>query len=124
LGTWVNEDIELVGDSLESFYQPVFDVKREPLKTFIPGGVVGFLRSTIVSKPCIETEKCKKCGVCVQMCPVDPKAVNWHDGIKTKVPTYKYKSCIRCYCCQELCPEGAIVLKAPLLRRMFSKKKK
>jgi len=23
-------------------------------------------------------------------------------------PSFDYKECIRCYCCQEMCPEGAI----------------
>jgi formate hydrogenlyase subunit 6/NADH:ubiquinone oxidoreductase subunit I len=58
------------------------------------------------------------------MCPVSPKAVDWHDGDKKKPPSYKYERCIRCYCCQELCPEKAISLKVPFIRKIFGKKKK
>jgi formate hydrogenlyase subunit 6/NADH:ubiquinone oxidoreductase subunit I len=32
---------------------------------------------------------------------------------------YQYNNCIRCYCCQEMCPEGAIRLKIPLIRKVF-----
>ena len=35
------------------------------------------------------------------------------------VPRYNYGACIRCYCCQEICPEGAIFLKIPFLARML-----
>ena len=52
-------------------------------------------------------------------CPVDPKAVDWHDGDKKNPPSYKYERCIRCYCCQELCPESAVELRVPLLRRIL-----
>jgi len=53
---------------------------------------------------------------------VSPKAVDWHDGNKKNPPTYKYERCIRCYCCQELCPESAIYLKVPFIRRIVGKK--
>ncbi len=55
------------------------------------------------------------------MCPVEPKAVNWHSGDKTRPPTYKYDRCIRCFCCQEVCPEGAISIKNPALSRVLMK---
>jgi Fe-S-cluster-containing hydrogenase component 2 len=33
------------------------------------------------------------------------------------VPSYTYSMCIRCYCCQETCPQGAISVRtAPLAR--------
>lgn len=119
LGTYIAEEIEIVGDRLQDFYTSDFDVKREPVRSYKPGGFIQFLRNLLVSKPYIHASKCKTCGVCVNMCPVNPKAVDWHDGIKTKAPTYKYKRCIRCYCCQELCPESAINLRVPLVRRLF-----
>jgi formate hydrogenlyase subunit 6/NADH:ubiquinone oxidoreductase subunit I len=28
-------------------------------------------------------------------------------------PVYDYTDCIRCYCCQELCPKHAVGLKRP-----------
>jgi len=123
LGTFVKEEIELLGDSFESFYTPEFNVKRDPITPFKVGGLRTFLMNSIVPKPVINPKKCIKCGVCVNMCPVNPKAVDWHDGVKTNIPTYKYKRCIRCYCCQELCPESAITLKVPPIRRLFTKKK-
>ncbi|MCX7745683.1 MAG: DUF362 domain-containing protein [Clostridia bacterium] len=122
-GTYLDEEIELVGDPFESFIDPAFVVKREPVKPFYQGGIVQFVRNALVPKPLIQSKKCLKCGECVRLCPVKPKALDWHSGNKTKVPNYKYSRCIRCYCCQEICPEGAISLKEPIVKNFFKGRK-
>lgn len=121
-GTYLEKDIEILGDPIEDFIVPDFHVNREPVKIFRPRSGMNAIKNALVPKPYITADKCVKCGVCVNMCPVTPKAVDWHDGNKKNPPTYKYERCIRCYCCQELCPESAIHLKAPFIRRVFSKK--
>ena len=123
LGRYSETEIELLGDPLASFTDLQFDIKREPLQPYKPKGGVGFLRNALISKPYINAGKCIKCGVCAQVCPVNPKAVDWHDGNKAQTPAYKYERCIRCFCCQELCPESAIDLKVPLVRSLFTKKR-
>lgn len=124
LGTYAENEIEILGDDIRSFTDPNFDVRREPVKPFRSGGTIQFLRNSIVPKPYIDESKCIKCGVCVNMCPVNPKALDWHTGSKKEPPTYIYKRCIRCYCCQELCPESAIHLKVPLIRKFLYKPNK
>ena len=62
------------------------------------------------SRPYIIEEKCKKCGVCVESCPVEGKAVRFDNG-RRNPPVYDYKKCIRCFCCQEMCPHQAIQVK-------------
>lgn len=119
LGTYLEQDIELVGDPIEEFQDKDFNITREPVKPYKPGKAVDFLKNALVPKPVIDEKKCLKCGVCVNMCPVNPKALDWHDEVKSQVPSYIYKRCIRCYCCQELCPEGVISLKVPLVRRIL-----
>lgn len=61
-------------------------------------------------KPYIEPEKCVRCGICVNSCPVPGKAVDFRQG-KDHPPVYDYKKCIRCFCCQEMCPKKAIKVK-------------
>lgn len=114
-GTFREDEIEIVGDSLKDFICMDFNVVRTPVKSIKKGKVVSFLNNQLINKPVIIAEKCTRCGTCVHSCPVEGKAVNWFDGDYTKVPTYDYKKCIRCYCCQEMCPESAIVLKQPVI---------
>lgn len=122
MGTYLEENIELVGDDPAQFKHAAFDVDRKPLKPYKTGGLTKVVNSLTVPKPYIVEDKCIQCGVCVLMCPVEGKAVDWANGDKTKAPIYDYSKCIRCYCCQELCPESAIELDVPLIRRMFDRR--
>jgi formate hydrogenlyase subunit 6/NADH:ubiquinone oxidoreductase subunit I len=45
---------------------------------------------------------------------VTPKAVDWREGSRTLPPRHSYERCIRCYCCQEVCPEKAISVRKGL----------
>ena len=120
-GVYKESEIKLVGDSLDSFKTPSFDVKKVPIKAFNKQakGIVAFVNNRLVAKPVINQQICTKCGTCVSICPVSPKAVDWHNGDKEQPPVYQYNDCIRCYCCQELCPDSAIDLKTPALRKFF-----
>jgi uncharacterized protein (DUF362 family)/NAD-dependent dihydropyrimidine dehydrogenase PreA subunit len=112
LGTFLENEIELVGDPLGSFVNKDFNLSRDPISNIQIGkGRFSFADAANVPSPYIVEERCKKCGVCVEMCPLVPKVVDWHDGDKSHAPTYRYDRCIRCFCCQEVCPEGAILVK-------------
>jgi uncharacterized protein (DUF362 family)/Pyruvate/2-oxoacid:ferredoxin oxidoreductase delta subunit len=120
LGTYLAEEIDLVGDPLESFVNPSFNVVRAPVRPVTNSTVVPFFRNLVSPRPVIDLSRCNKCGTCVKHCPAQPKAVDWHDGDKSKSPTYKYERCIRCFCCQELCPELAISVKTPLIGQLLN----
>ncbi|MBD3385121.1 DUF362 domain-containing protein [candidate division KSB1 bacterium] len=117
IGAHAQKDIELSGDSLPSY--PDFDVDRKPLRPYRTKGIRQFLSQIITLKPVIRRERCIKCGKCVEVCPTDPKAVDWPQKNHGQPPQHDYKLCIRCYCCQEVCPEDAIGLKKPLMRKII-----
>ncbi len=121
LGTYHTESIEIVGENIESFLDRSFDVIRTPPKSSTSGLFRTFLKNRITERPVINKAKCNSCGICVKMCPVEPKAVDWQNGDKTKPPIHNYNDCIRCYCCQEMCPEGAIFIDRPFLGKIFSR---
>jgi uncharacterized protein (DUF362 family)/Pyruvate/2-oxoacid:ferredoxin oxidoreductase delta subunit len=121
-GTYIEDEIELLGDDFVSFKQYDFNINRLPLKAYKKKGVMRFANNHFVPKPYIIQEKCVKCGECVNMCPTIPKSINWLKGNRKKPPLHNYNTCIRCYCCQEMCPESAIKLKYPLLRKLFGGK--
>ena len=68
----------------------------------IPHFAKRFLKNVFIRKPKIHKKMCKACGVCVKVCPAQALSM------KEKEPVFDYARCIRCYCCQEMCPEGAI----------------
>ncbi|MFC1909247.1 DUF362 domain-containing protein [Chloroflexota bacterium] len=120
LGTYHYENIEVVGDRVESFIDMDFDVVRNPPVAFAGGCIREFIKNQICPRPVIDNSRCTNCGICVQMCPVNPKAVNWYAGDVHSPPAYKYSRCIRCYCCQEICPEGAVTVRnTPLGKLLF-----
>lgn len=121
IGTFRDKDIEVrlveegttsvvsMEELVERFGKPDFDVCRDmkektnslSLLSRIAGGN---------RRPVIDATKCIKCGVCVNHCPVEGKAVDFKNG-NQEPPVYDYKKCIRCYCCQEMCPQKAISVK-------------
>lgn len=119
LGVYRSENIELVGEGIDSFVCHDFDVIRTPPEHCARGKIKTFVKNRLCERPVIHTAKCTNCGTCVKMCPVDPKAVEWRKGAKSKPPTHYYDRCIRCYCCQEACPEGAISTQTTLLGRVL-----
>lgn len=121
LGTYHVENIELMGGNIESFIDPSFEVNRMPLIPSSGSRFKTFLKNRITQKPVIDRTKCTLCDICVRMCPVEPKAVDWYKSDRSKPPKHNYDRCIRCYCCQETCPEGAIFIYSPWLGRVFSR---
>jgi uncharacterized protein (DUF362 family)/Pyruvate/2-oxoacid:ferredoxin oxidoreductase delta subunit len=121
LGTYHIENIELIGGALESFVDRSFEINRTPPMSGSGGRFRVFLKNRITQRPVIDKAKCTCCGICITMCAVQPKAVDWYKGDESRPPRYDYNRCIRCYCCQETCPEGAIYLSSPLLGRIYSR---
>ena len=120
-GAYAAEEIRLLGDPLEQFVATDYNVTRKPESDAPKKQQPNFIKQAITPRPYILSDRCVRCGICVKMCPVTPKAVDWHDGNKQNPPSYRYERCIRCYCCQELCPERAIQVKVPFLRRMLDR---
>jgi uncharacterized protein (DUF362 family)/Pyruvate/2-oxoacid:ferredoxin oxidoreductase delta subunit len=115
LGTYKEEEIEVLGDTVESLRPRRYKAVKTPIPEKEPSGAAQFIKQWLVPRPVISGKRCTRCGTCVKMCPVTPKAVDWKAGDKSHPPAYAYARCIRCYCCQELCPEHAIAIRTPLL---------
>ena len=117
LGTWKEEEITLLtpdgeismAEAVKKYGNPDFNVDRTEVRNNIWTRMAGAL-NIFQKKPYIEADKCVRCGICVQSCPVPGKAVDFRKG-KDKPPVYDYKKCIRCFCCQEMCPKKAIKVK-------------
>jgi adenylylsulfate reductase subunit B len=68
--------------------------------------------------PLIDRKKCKRCGLCAEICPED---VFWGSQ-KKKYPRIKFpEECWHCGACLLDCPGQAISLYIPLPMRVCSK---
>ena len=113
-------DIQYVGDPLESFVQPDFQVNRSHVPTTTDRSFLStsFMRRFTSPRPVIDPTLCIRCGQCVKICPAKPKALSWRSNERIDIPVYDYAKCIRCYCCQETCPAKAISVEIPLLGKL------
>lgn len=117
----VFDAIELLGDPLQDFVMPDYQVDRMPSSTTeLKNGLLNkVLNQWSSPRPVIDEKKCTICGTCVSICPVTPKALSFTDNGSKAPPVYDYDLCIRCYCCQETCPSEAITVKTPLLGKVL-----
>ncbi len=93
------EKIEVDGEApvIRDFRLPVIG----PV-IFGPPALHGFMRRHFVQRPHVNGRLCKQCGECWKYCPA--KAIT-PEGKKI---TFDYDRCIRCFCCIEVCPHGAL----------------
>lgn len=116
LGTWKTEEIEVftpdgevsMEEAVSRWGNPGYRVDREKYGKNIWNALKAL--KIFQKKPYIVEEKCRRCGICVESCPVEGKAVTFKNG-RENIPVYNYRKCIRCFCCQEMCPHKAIEVK-------------
>ena len=121
LGLGTAARVDIVGEPLDAFVAPDFKTgrKKGPTTGSMNSLLARLMRHFIVPRPVIDPVLCTCCGTCVRVCPVDPKAVDFRQEGTDSPPSYDYSACIRCYCCQELCPDGAIAVQTPLMGRLL-----
>lgn len=114
LGTCKEDEIQILmnGEEIsakelaEKYGKADFDVQREKDR-FSVLSLWSNITGKFGKRPHIDESKCVHCGVCVEHCPVEGRAVSFKNG-RDQAPKYDYSKCIRCYCCQEICPSHAI----------------
>ena len=72
---------------------------------FGPKGLHRLMRKHLVQRPVCNASLCRHCGECWRYCPA--RAITAElNGL-----AFDYDTCIRCYCCIEVCPYGALSAK-------------
>jgi ferredoxin len=62
------------------------------------------------AQPRVRNAACKRCGLCVDACPVDAIERRGEE----LSPRIKDELCIQCFCCHEVCPHKAISTRSSL----------
>lgn len=63
------------------------------------------------------SDRCQKCGICVKSCPV--QAISPIG--KFTLPKINTQLCIKCMCCHEMCPHGAVDVRKSMLTRIIER---
>ena len=102
------ENIQVSGDGPRFKLDPPFVMPRT---SAILGDPPDFLKRIVRSlwspKPVIDKGKCNSCGICSKNC-----AGNAIEMKKDRA-RIDMSRCIRCFCCHELCPQGAVCVRYP-----------
>lgn len=110
------KNINLYGLPIESLNVEAFKLPGSTHINFmedrVPSFVVDFLLDKVRPYPMVIKNKCIGCGVCSRDCPAGVITIV---NKKAEIDT---DTCIRCFCCHELCPESAIGIKRHLLHSL------
>ncbi len=86
------DEVEVIGESIENVIHPM---KKPQIHS--DGEMFVKIRMPIE----VDCDKCKACGVCEKVCPVQIIKV-------LDKPVFEMERCIQCFCCVELCPYNAL----------------
>ncbi|MBI5681720.1 MAG: DUF362 domain-containing protein [Deltaproteobacteria bacterium] len=108
--------IDVLGDSIQSvFVRDFVFPKIVDIAFSLPYNLNRHLKKHLTAKPYINKKICTLCKMCVDLCP--PHIMKKIDN----AIEIDYDNCIRCFCCQEICPEGAIRVKEGWLMKVLLK---
>lgn len=107
--------LEMIGSAKDLRLQFKAPKNLEALEDRIPKWAADLGQRQLTAKPVI-TGNCVGCARCVAHCP--PKAMIVMNG-KVEID---HRKCIRCYCCQEVCPHNAVDLQEGALLRLVKRK--
>jgi ferredoxin len=110
----INEAVEIEGTvpSISDFQIP----SLSPL-IYGPELLHGFIRRHLLQRPVCDGELCQMCGKCWEFCPA--AAIGYAPiGYSYGKIGFDYERCIRCYCCIEVCPVGALHAREPFVGRI------
>lgn len=117
------DNVVVVGEKVQD-RQSVFEIPAArtdadlfKLKNY-PKFVKSIIRKLTITYPTVAKKDCRGCKKCAEHCP--PKAIDMSSG----KAVFEYDKCIRCFCCQELCPFGVIKIHKPIGAKLLARKKK
>lgn len=92
----------IAGDPIESLVVHDFDIPMG-LRRGSWVRLMNKLPQALRPRPVFTHRKCDGCGTCARACPAKAIAMD-----SARRPHVDVKACIRCYCCQELCPKNDV----------------
>jgi uncharacterized protein (DUF362 family)/NAD-dependent dihydropyrimidine dehydrogenase PreA subunit len=116
------EAIQVIGPPPEEFRpHPAWRLPRlVPLRGFGgPAWLSALFERMLRLRPTVDRQGCRACGDCVAVCAAKAITLAPDGSSARSVAVIDPNPCISCFCCQEMCPEGAISVKAGPIARLF-----
>lgn len=107
------DDTEIIGPELSAVKVNDFSPPKIVDMMFGPPFLRRYFKDAVTAKPWIDHGRCTLCMDCVRTCPTEVMSVR-----EKRIDIF-YRDCIHCFCCQEVCPEGAITPKQGWLLRLI-----
>lgn len=100
---------------IDGFLPAIRDFKFPAVTSLFMGPkfLHGFIRRQVLQRPVCDPAVCRMCGECWKICPA--AAITPEE----KPLRFDYDRCIRCYCCIEVCPFGALETSETLVGRII-----
>lgn len=118
--------INVLGEKLETMiikdFKTVVPNNFKPYANYVPRFLQTTVHRLMTKRPYINKNKCKGCKKCFEHCPVKAITMVKHKNSPTLKAQIDYTKCIRCYCCQELCPFGIVKVKSGLIYKLVHHK--
>lgn len=105
--------IDVLGESVRDAKLKNFKLPHASVVMKVPKPLLKILAKAIRFLPRINDRICRRCRICEKSCPAECIMIN------EKGSSIDYDSCIKCFCCHELCPYGAISIKRSLLAKII-----
>ena len=104
--------MEILGEKIEDVKIHDFEFPTVGDAEFGPSFLRPYLKQHLTPKPEEDPDMCTLCKFCIDACP--PKIIS--KG--TERLKFDYRNCIRCFCCLEVCPVGAMKVKQGILSKL------
>ena len=99
-------ELEVICEEVFNRKEGINRLVKGPVPWFFTKIVGGFFEHVLITDKRfhVTKEKCVKCGICANVCPVSDI-----EGRKGEMPKWlHHKDCLTCFCCYHHCPHHAI----------------
>ncbi len=107
-------EVIILGEQISKVEIRDFKLPASTDLEFGPRVMRGIIKDSVMVKPIEDRDICTLCGECAEICPT---AVITVGEKRLKID---YRRCISCFCCIEICPQGAMRSKKGLLASFLS----
>ena len=109
----INE-VSILGEQISKVAIRDFKLPASTDLEFGPKVMRGIIKESVMVKPIEDRDTCTLCGECARICPTNVITVG---GKRLEID---YRRCISCFCCIEICPQGAMRSKKGFLASFLS----